>query len=133
MTITLNKQNIQNDINARYMMTMQDADTMPPAGERNQAISEAFSSLVALLSPIVSGITPASLSIELHSTARVAPGKDSLESAAHSFVVSSALARIYYNMRMAEQAQINAAVAKDDATAIENILFTVSRPTPWNG
>ena len=32
MTITLNKQNIQNDINARYMMTMQDADTMPPAG-----------------------------------------------------------------------------------------------------
>ena len=61
MTITLNKQNIQNDINARYMMTMQDADTMPPAGERDQAISEAFSSLVALLSPMVSGSTPASL------------------------------------------------------------------------
>ena len=71
MTITLNKQNIQNDINARYMMTMQDADTMPPAGERDQAISEAFSSLVALLSPMVSGSTPASLSIELHSTARI--------------------------------------------------------------
>ena len=32
-----------------------------------------------------------------------------------------------------KQAQINAAVAKDDATAIENIVFTVSRPAPWNG
>ena len=134
MVITINTQNIIDDISAEFLMELGSTDAIPPKGKLIQSLNESNARLKVILNRYldysdVNQTAEDSLGVEEEfvynlwlSTRKGTNKAQSLADAVHAFLVNVTLTKAYSTMMMPELAKKHDEQAVADATLLNTLL-----------
>lgn len=139
MEILINTQNVINDIGSKFLMELQSADPIPPKGTLIQSLNEANARLTAIIGRYLEvGYNESAddrLAIAedieyrfLLSPRRAANKIQPMTDLIHSYLVNSAMAKVYSTMGQSELATKHENQTVSDAQVINQLLHSKTAP-----